>query len=285
MTKLTSLRHPVIAFVLLTYAFTWGIQIPIALLSSSPALQFAAVAISAFGPLVAAVVLVWRGPTRFRVWVRDMFKWQVAPRWYFAAVAVPLIGVVAQTIVYALFFGDLEYTLLPQNVVRVVALFPVALLVTGGNEEIGWRGFMLPRLQRQYGALAAGLLIGIVWLVWHLPSDLLMTELGGGLWWSYERLLKRTAVVPLAIILTWLYNSTDGSVLLAMVFHAGWNTMGALVPAAPLPTGAGSPRAILQGTRVGTMALVALIVMLLYRRETLSASGKHIGPDGSETDA
>lgn len=281
----SSLRHPVVTFVLLTYAFTWSVQVPIALFTSSQALQFVAVAVSAFGPLVAAAILVWQGSMRFGVWIRDMFSWQVSPRWYLTALLVPLAGVVAQTFVYALSFGKLDFALLPQQTMMWVGLFPVALLVTGGNEEVGWRGFMLPRLQRQYSALTAGLIVGIVWLVWHLPSDLLMTALGGGLTWSLERLLKRIAVIPLAILLTWLYNSTHGSVHIAMIFHASWNTMGGLVPAAPPPPGASSLRAILQGTRVGAMVLIALAVTLWYRRETLSASERHTGPHGRESDA
>lgn len=275
-------RNPVIAFVALTFAFTWGIQIPVALSTSSAAIQFAAVAVSAFGPLVAATVLVRRSDTSLRAWFRDALSWRVPLRWYLAAFGVPLLGVVAYAAYHAAFVGSLDPTVLPRRLLMWASVFPVALLVTGGNEEFGWRGYMLPRLQESHGALAASLLIGVVWMVWHLPSDFLMTAVGGGASWSMGRIALRLATVPLAVVLTWLYNSADGSVLLAMLFHACWNTMGVLVPA-PFPSqGAGAVTgeagAAVQLVRVGTITAVALTILVVYRRDTLSTAAKYTGP-------
>lgn len=275
-------RHPVAAFVAITFGFTWGIQIPVALSTSEPSVQFAAVAVSTFGPLVAATVLVWRSETSLRAWFRDALSWRVAPRWYLAAFGVPLAGVAAYTAYHAAFVGELEPSLLPRRLLMWAGVFPVALLVTGGNEEFGWRGYMLPQLQQSHGALAASLVIGVVWMVWHLPSDFLMTAVGGGTSWSMGRIALRLATIPLAVVLTWLYNSTDGSVLLAMLFHACWNTMGVLVPA-PFPSESAGPvtaeaGAVVQLVRVGVMVAIALAILVVYRWGTLSASERYTGP-------
>lgn len=278
----SSSRNSVVAFVLLTYGFSWGIVIPTGLLTSSAPIQFGAVAVSAFGPLVAATVLVWRGDRNLRSWVGDMLTWAVPKRWYLAAVGVPLAGVVAQTAVYAVFFGEVEMSVLPRRTVMLLGTFPIALLATGGNEEIGWRGYMLPQLQQTYSALSASVLVGLVWLVWHVPSDVLLTALGSGTVWSPGRIAMRLAVIPLAVILTWLYNSSRGSVLVAMLFHAGWNSFGILAPV-PLQVGGAatvdaSTISTLQIVPAGFMALVAFVIVLRYDAATLSTRERHLGP-------
>jgi membrane protease YdiL (CAAX protease family) len=95
-------------------------------------------------------------------------------------------------------------------------LFPlvfVQTLLVGSpmGEEIGWRGYVLPRLQARLPALAASLALGVAWGLWHLP---LVVASGGHLGWFL------LGIVADAVLFTWLYNSTDGSLLLALLFHA-----------------------------------------------------------------
>lgn len=274
-------RRSAIAFVLLTYGFSWTIVVPTGLLTSSVAIQFAAMTVAAFGPLFAAGILVWHGGSTVRTWFRDALAWRVPKRWYVAAIGVPLIGVVVQTVVYAVFFGDLDLAVVPRRLVYLLGTFPVAFLLTGGNEEFGWRGFMLPHLQRTYSALSASLVVGFVWLIWHLPSDVLMTALGSGWEWPLDRIAMRLAVIPLAIILTWIYNGTRGSVLVAMIFHAGWNSMSILVPVqmqtGGVQTASAPALSTLRIALVALMTVVALGIVLLYDRETLSTKEKHLG--------
>lgn len=275
-------RDSVIMFVLLTYGFSWGIVIPTSFLTSSVPIQFAAVAIGAFGPIFAGTVLVWRSGQNIRIWVKDMLTWRISNRWYFAAIGIPLAAIAVQSTVYAIFVGDLQMSVLPQRTLMLLGSFPIALLVTGGNEEIGWRGYMLPQLQQKYSALFASIAVGIVWLIWHLPSDILLTAIGGGVVWSPGRIAMRLAVIPLAIILTWLYNSSRGSVLLAMIFHAGWNSFGILAPIPLQSPGTmtinSSTLSTLQIVPPVFMSLVALVIVIRYDAATLSTTGKHSGP-------
>jgi membrane protease YdiL (CAAX protease family) len=97
--------------------------------------------------------------------------------------------------------------------------------MTGGiNEESGWRGFALPRLQARYSVLASSLIVGVLWALWHLPYDLAQENWRGSLAWFLEyRLFWR---VIFGVILTWLYNRTNGSLLAPVLFHPVMNTFG-----------------------------------------------------------
>ena len=95
-------------------------------------------------------------------------------------------------------------------------------LTTGGiNEESGWRGFALPRLQSRYTVLVAGLIVGFLWSFWHLPYDI-----GRGVptAWILENRLFWTPM--LGILMIWLYNRTNGSLLAPVLFHPAMNTFG-----------------------------------------------------------
>jgi len=97
--------------------------------------------------------------------------------------------------------------------------------MTGGiNEESGWRGFALPRLQTRYSVIAASVIVGVLWALWHLPYDLAPENRGPSLTWFLEyRLFWR---VVFAVILAWFYNRTNGSLLAPVLFHPAMNAFG-----------------------------------------------------------
>jgi len=106
--------------------------------------------------------------------------------------------------------------------------YPFYLFATflgvGLGEEPGWRGFALPRMQKQYGSLWGTLLLGVLWSCWHLP-DFLTVSKGGGEGTGLVTFLTNfpiftVAVVSLAIIMTWLYNHTQESLFIAILAHA-----------------------------------------------------------------
>ena len=113
---------------------------------------------------------------------------------------------------------------------RRLPVFPLLLLFTlllgGGQEEPGWRGFALPRLQASFGGFVASLIVGLVWAVWHLPLFLM----GATRNQTGSFLLYTLLILGVSVIVSWCYNETDGSVLLAMLLHAAVNTSGSLLP-------------------------------------------------------
>jgi membrane protease YdiL (CAAX protease family) len=111
--------------------------------------------------------------------------------------------------------GELPSSLLTLVVTAVYMLIFVML-----GEEVGWRRYALPALQARYSAFIASLILGVVWVFWHLPvffnPDTSYSDL--------SFLLFVVFLVPVTILMTWLFNSTAGSVLMAMIFHAVMNS-------------------------------------------------------------
>ncbi|MGE5223599.1 MAG: type II CAAX prenyl endopeptidase Rce1 family protein, partial [Omnitrophica WOR_2 bacterium] len=100
-------------------------------------------------------------------------------------------------------------------------------LLFGGplNEEPGWRGFALPRLQNRFSPLIASIILGVIWGLWHVPEHLMGVYDGGALGAA-----MRVMEIPRAILFTWLYNRTKGSLLIVLLFHTAINTTSSFLP-------------------------------------------------------
>jgi membrane protease YdiL (CAAX protease family) len=99
----------------------------------------------------------------------------------------------------------------------------MVVLVSLG-EEVGWRGYALPALQARYGALVSSVVLGTMWALWHLPLFF-----NPDMFYSNMPFVIQLAIqVPMAILFTWVFNSTGGSVLLAILLHSMINASGQL---------------------------------------------------------
>ncbi len=142
----------------------------------------------------------------------------------------------------------------------VLFLYVVAglfFLFAGGPvfEEIGWRGFELPRLQRRHGPLVGSLVLGVLWALWHLPLFLIPawdTPHDGPL----DVVLFVALAVGTAVIFTWVFNNTRGSVLLAILAHGSLNMGVAAYDLFPAVASGFANFAI--GLGVAALAIVAL---------------------------
>jgi membrane protease YdiL (CAAX protease family) len=117
----------------------------------------------------------------------------------------------------------------PPNASAMVAALPGVLVGTaymlvqvGIGEEVGWRGYALPRLQSGHGALVSGVILGAIWALWHLP---LFFDPATGYsitpFWVFL-----VFMLPVSVLITWVFNSTGGSVLVVMILHAVLNASG-----------------------------------------------------------
>src|SRR5215216_3905801 len=101
----------------------------------------------------------------------------------------------------------------------VLIMFVYMMIFVALGEEVGWRGYALPALQARYSALFSSVILGMMWAFWHLPlflnPDTFYSNLPFGLWLAY--------LIPFTILITWVFNSTGGSVLMAMIVHAVMN--------------------------------------------------------------
>jgi uncharacterized protein len=166
--------------------------------------------------------------------VRRFVLWRVGFGWYlFVFVGIPVIAVLSVVVIPGV-VGSFEGlgALAPLSVLGIY----VYVLFLGGalGEEPGWRGFALPRLQSMHGPLLGSLILGPLWALWHLPL----------FWTPWNELTVFNVVVfvlsttCLAIMYTWVFNNTKGSVLMAILIHAtfDWTTIPVGPLFTPLPT-------------------------------------------------
>ena len=155
------------------------------------------------------------------------------PSWYLIALLIiPLIRLVSIPITHL--FGwsipsEPELTIGGIELVGLVAVtFFYTLVFTGGlNEETGWTGFALPRLQARHNPLVASVILWFFWMLWHMPGHF------AGLWNPSLDSLVRSVIGAFfaRFIFTWLYNRTSGGILTAMLLHTSGNTAFAFIPA------------------------------------------------------
>jgi hypothetical protein len=114
----------------------------------------------------------------------------------------------------------------------IVAAIAISTPVQAG-EEVGWRGYALPRLARRFGFTRASILLGLVWSCWHLP----IFFLPGADKYGQSFPVWTLQVVALSVAITWLYAHTNGSLLLTMLMHSAVNQTVGIVPSANLHPG------------------------------------------------
>jgi membrane protease YdiL (CAAX protease family) len=227
-------RYSLVIGIILMFLLTWPID-----MASSGLLPFqvpfAVYLFLGWGFGVAAVIMTWLTIGRDGVvsLLMRYLQWRVGWKWYLAAFLLSpamiiggvylnaaLTGVAPDysTVMAYKLFGDSAYLPL------FIPVFFIMDIITNG-EEIGWRGYVLPRLQAQYSALTSTLILGVVWGFWHLPKYLTHFNIVSFAWFMVH-------IMAYAVILTWLYNNTKGSLLLVAISHASGNTTGVFMPTA-----------------------------------------------------
>ena len=220
-------KYPAISQFILAMLIGGGMTAPMVaglIPSDSGAILVAAYSASLAGVILTAIV---SGKAGLRAMFRRLLIWRASIGWWaFGLFALGLMFI-GGTVLYALFSGSTLALNLAQPLYMFVPLFIMKFFLDAGlGEELGWRGFLLPRLQSRYNALVSSLIIGVVWGLWHLPLFMLEgqspTYEFGQTYGVVPSLLAYTVVVtiPWAILFTWFYNNTRGSLLLAFVFHS-----------------------------------------------------------------
>lgn len=226
-------KHPVVWFYGLAFAIAWLGWLPVVAGShgvapfTHPAFQ-APLLLPALGPAVAALIVVWasEGSAGLHRWLQLLGQWRVGVQWWGLALLLPVgVFAVGQVVTQAL---RLAAPPAPPDVDRVPIVVATLIMAVFANpwEEIGWRGFALPRLQKNHSALTATLLGGGLWGVWHLPLFFWV----GNPMSSYPFLPWFLGTVAVTFVYTWLYNSTHGSLWVVTLFHVVGNTVGLLIP-------------------------------------------------------
>lgn len=169
---------------------------------------------------MAAVVVTWASGVSLRTWIGRTLDWRVHPGLYLVALLVPLVITNVQPVFRAIGGGSLAIS--PPGTLPAAVLFVlVNAFLLGGVEELGWRGFLQPRLQAHTSVLTAGLGVGVLWWAWHLPLFF-----SGKPAYSFDLLpllTYTTFVLGASAVFGAFVNVTDGRVLPLMLMHASVN--------------------------------------------------------------
>ena len=209
-----------IPFLLISFGLAWGIIGLYVFLPDRMEAMFGQLTgnhplfyLAVYSPAIAAVILVARacGISGLKSFLGRVLLWRCSAAWYvFLIIGIPLVFIVGSA-----FRGTL-YTE-PFQFASVQSLFTALLLaaIKGPVEEFGWRGLALPLLQRKLAPLWAGLILGVIWGLWHLPAFLLSGTQQSE--WSFAAFF--TGCLAISVIATALFNQSRGSILLAAFFH------------------------------------------------------------------
>jgi membrane protease YdiL (CAAX protease family) len=245
--RVRRIDRPLVVFFGLAYLITWGLIPVLAVIARASGLpgweslhrmgetlDFAGAGLAVpgwvvylitrvqdFGFTIAGliVVAVVGGRAGLAELGRRLVRWRI--RWYWYLVALLPLGwyLLGVAVVGALPSFRMDTGLLRASLIGVEYGFLVLLLTRGAmGEEVGLRGFALPRLQGRTTPVRAGVIIGVLWGAWHLP--VLLGRSPAAI------VLFLLTVVALSLILTWLFNHTAGSLIPVLLFHAAQNSTG-----------------------------------------------------------
>lgn len=220
----------IVAFLGVTFAWSWGFWGPRALVEagiveSAPALPN----LGAFGPTVAAVLLVAyaNGFGGVRRLVGRAIQLDYGKRWFLVALVLPP-AIVGCALVVAVATGTTPvFPWAGQPIILLVAFGWILVLGGPVQEEFGWRGYLLDPLQARLTPLGGGIAVGLVWAVWHLPLFYIPSET---IYYDNPFLGFAVSITLLSVLMTWVYNSTNGSLLPALLMHTSWNWAQGMFP-------------------------------------------------------
>ncbi len=198
-----------IPFLALSFGLTWGLAAVLIFVGFSTPVFLVAI----WAPGLVGISLVWRyyglkGLGRF---FRRLTLWRMPLGWWLYL----LLGFPAITYLGAALNGTISDPFPFSPWYQVFPALAQALFLMGTNEEFGWRGLALPLLQRKFSPFWAGLILGIIWAAWHIPA-FFISGLQFGAW---SALPYFGGVIALSVILTPLFNSSRGSLLIAYLYH------------------------------------------------------------------
>lgn len=222
-------------------------------------------AITPFGPTIGAFVVTAMTKGRAgasRLWHRFWSRNQ-SIGWLLVALTIfPLMRLGANLVARTLDGQPYPYFEDSWLAVFLVGFFFNAFINGGMSEEFGWRGYVLPHFQAKWNALVSSVLLGIIWASWHIPLWFIPGE-------QHQQtffLSFAANLIAFSIMMTWIFNNTNGSILATIVFHGAANASSDLVWCC------GSSVWHLYGVHV----FVAVVIVVIFGPKTLVGRGLRI---------
>lgn len=229
--------HPLTSYFVLAFVFAWAVWLPMIFWQLPPVLMW----LAGIAPIGSGILVTWLADGRdgLRALGQRLTLKGLTLRWILIASLLPL----GLRLVSLTFDSAVSVSILPLfglAFLKGLAYTPMALF-----EEVGWRGFALPRLVQKYSPLASALVLGIIWAAWHIPlligNSFLYADMNP-YWWVVD-------ILFVSLFLTWMFTKTQGNLWLPCLFHGMAN-----MTASTLPLPAGSI----------TNSVISLVVIALF---------------------
>ncbi len=227
-------NHPLISFFVLAFGLAWSVLIPLVLASYGVMPSPGEVLLLAMGyaPTFAAVIVcgIIGGKAEIGRLLKRLLIWRVGWRWWSATLFLNGLLIAGALVLYRLAGNDVPPlpALTPGLLLDIALMFVLVTLING--EEIGWRGFALPRLQQRYGIAITAVVLGGLETLFHLPIFFNngRSDAGGQNGMPFLAFLVTSVLA--VVLFIWLYNGTRGSLLMATLFHASMNAWSNILP-------------------------------------------------------
>ena len=264
-------HYPVTMGFILMFALTWPLELGLAAQSHGllpfhfpPVLEL----FVGYGFVAAAIIAsaLADGKAGIVALFKRLLVWRVGWVWYVVALLGPAAFYLAGIGINVLLGGatpDFSQPFITRLVppsfnLGLAALAFLLYQVFVNGEEFGWRGYALPKLQANHSALAASLIIGIVWVLWHVPKYLTAGDPHDLSFWFFA-----LNMIANSILYTWVFNRTRGSLLIMLLLHAGINTGIVMLPIMPAAIGDTGPLVIAYNLQ----NIAAIAVMIFAGRK------------------
>lgn len=271
-------RHPVASFLVMVYVVNSAVAL-VPLLTRRDILPFGLAPYDSLGHIFGValpaflVVAAMSGKAGVRDLARRSLRWRVGVRWYLIALfGVPIGVVLCASAIYGL--APLNALVEKWQLLFTVVLPQLVLLILFYNvaEEVGWTGFLQARLQEGYGPLKASVIVTLPFALFHLPGWMVEFELGLT---QLHIALLLTGIFGISqlfgrVVIMWLYNNTNHSVLLVGMFHSGFNVTTSAFGNSFIPVSDGSTFLI-----AAPVVAVFAVLVIVFTRGRLSYKPEH----------
>jgi membrane protease YdiL (CAAX protease family) len=239
----------------LTYLVFWGplvlFKIPGASFAgpSGPPWAVALFISGGFTPSIVAILLNWKQKTLREMWKR-LNPFTVNLKWHAIILGIVVLASAGQMGILHLMDQAFDHSLF---LTQGMLLLP--LLILGPlSEELGWRGYALPRLLSRWNPLTSSLILGVVWSFWHLPLFYLVGTAQYVHKLSFLAFMVGTTTV--SFLYTWMFNNTNGSIWSAVFFHWAYTYV-----MDTINVGSGSPTAVFQWVQYIPYLVITILVI------------------------
>lgn len=248
-------KYPLLIFFFLAFGWSWILWLPQILWGFN-------LYLAPFGPTVAALVTVYtdKGIKGIKMLLKKAINLKFNKLWLF-----PVLFLMPCIVGISYVFGSVIDGNFPRieafsNPLGLVAAF-LQIMFLGGpvEEELGWRGYALDKLQERYNALISSVILGAIWGFWHLP---LFFMPGQDIYRNVPIVGFVMGAIFLSILFTWIYNNTNKSVLAVILFHTTSNFGQYVFPA--LQTKFGGLISVVLNL------IIALLVLIIFKPKTLT---------------